>query len=506
MPQIRKQGWTVGKTLGQGAFGLVKLVTKANTSAACKIIAKPKDQAEMAAIEMEYVIMTGSAHPGIVKMYEGIQTLSNVFFFLELVAGGELFDYIIAKGSFTEHMAAEVTVQCLSALQYLHSRGTVHRDLKPENILLSKKMDLTNVKLTDFGLSAKMDHQSAALRDAVGTPGYVAPEILTVAQTGGYDKQVDVWSMGCIIYILLCGQAPFFSNNDRLMYEKIKRGAYQFVRPQFDSVSEGAKAFVAQMLLVAPTARSTISVLLADRWLVTAGDFDLAGGQAEYCSSLKETEDKLAAQRKFELGISVAKAQIRLARAMKRALKRARARKQQAAPAVGATRWGKINGFLGNISSLSPLSKNDAVDISSPYQANYEPAMKATQGATVPETVPPPSTYASPSRSNTGAKVKDVWAATINTAKAAQEAEMKKWRQQAAAAKAKEAAAAANEAAAAKAKERSELDVWVREARAAKAKEAAELAEWKRQAQAAKEREAAQIQARVRAAKTAVVR
>ena len=107
--QIRKRGWAVGKTLGQGAFGLVKLVTKADTSAACKIIAKPKDRKEMEAIEMEYWIMKESEHPGIVKCYEAVQTPGNVFLFLQLVAGGELFDYIVEKGSFTERLAAEVT-------------------------------------------------------------------------------------------------------------------------------------------------------------------------------------------------------------------------------------------------------------------------------------------------------------------------------------------------------------------------------------------------------------
>ena len=326
--EIKKQGWAVGKTLGQGAFGLVKFVSKNGKDAACKIIAKPTNQKEMDAIEMEYVIMTESVHPCIVKCYEAVQTPGHVFLFLELVAGGELFDYIIEKGSFTEHMAAEVMHKLLGALAYLHGRGIVHRDLKPENVLLGKKNSISDVKLTDFGLSAKMDNQAAKLNDAVGTPGYVAPEILFGK---AYDEQVDVWSMGVILYILLCGFPPFFANNENLMYTKIKKGAYQFTSPHWDPISAEAKGFVRQMLIVAPTARSTIGVLLKDKWLSSAPDFDVAKGKkgqtSQYAKQLKETENKLAAQRKMEQGMSLAKAQIRLARVMKKALKRSRARR-----------------------------------------------------------------------------------------------------------------------------------------------------------------------------------
>ena len=145
--------------------------------------------------------------------------MAQVCLFLELMEGGELFDYIVEVGCFTEHMAADVSYKMLLALQYLHNRGIVHRDLKPENMLIAKKGDLSAVKLTDFGLSAMIDQQSEMLKTPCGTPGYVAPEVLTLIY-GGYDKQVDVWSMGVIIYILLCGFPPFFDNNEKLMYEK----------------------------------------------------------------------------------------------------------------------------------------------------------------------------------------------------------------------------------------------------------------------------------------------
>ena len=324
--EIAKLGWTVGKTLGEGSFGLVKFVTKGQQSAACKIIAKPSDQAEMDAIELEWKIMSEAKHPCIVKCFEAAQTPGDVFLFLELMGGGELFDCIVERGKFTEHDAAEVSYKLLGALQYLHNIGFVHRDLKPENVLLSKKGDLSAVKLTDFGLSAKMDHQSEKLSDPVGTPGYVAPEILMGRK---YDALVDVWSMGVIIYILLCGFPPFFDNNERLMYEKIKKGAYKFVSPHWDKISQDAKRFITRMLIVDPNQRRDITTCLADTWLKTSSDLDLveAAPDHNYTKKLKETENKLAAQRHFEMATSVAAAQVKLARFTRRLRRKSKAKR-----------------------------------------------------------------------------------------------------------------------------------------------------------------------------------
>ena len=131
-------------------------------------------------------------------------------------------------------------------------------------------------------------------------------------------------SLAVIVYILLCGLPPFHHNNENLMYEKIKRGAYAFVKPQWDPISEDAKQFIAQMLLVNPKERSTIAALLQDKWLSTSSDFDLTKGK-DY-NKLNDTKEKLALQRKFQQGMSIARAQVRLARAMKRALRRSQAK------------------------------------------------------------------------------------------------------------------------------------------------------------------------------------
>ena len=120
------------------------------------------------------------------------------------------------------------------------------------------------VKITDFGLSKFFDEQSSLMKTPCGTPGYIAPEVLHMR---GYDKQCDVWSFGVIVYILLCGFPPFYADNDAQLFEKIKRGKYEFIAPYWDPISEEAKAFVRRMLVVDPKKRSTCAQLLADPWL-----------------------------------------------------------------------------------------------------------------------------------------------------------------------------------------------------------------------------------------------
>ena len=221
-------------------------------------------------------IMKNMDHPYVVKCYEAIETQSQVFLILELMEGGELFDKIVEMGSFTETDAADLTKKILGALNYMHERGIIHRDLKPENMLLAKKGDISAVKLTDFGLSKMIDAQSSLMKTPCGTPAYVAPEVIA-HKNGGYDKQVDVWSMGVIVYILLCGFPPFYAENDAKLYGKVKRGEYQFLKPYWDAISDDAKAFVRSMLIVDPAKRATIDQLLVHPWL--GGSHDQVAAQ-----------------------------------------------------------------------------------------------------------------------------------------------------------------------------------------------------------------------------------
>ena len=311
---IEALGWAVGKFLGEGAFGKVFLVTKAGTTAACKIIEKPIKKKELDMIHHEIQVMQSMNNPYICKLYEAFETEKHFFLFLELMTGGEVFDKIVELGFFTEKMAATITTECLMALRYVHSRGIVHRDLKPENLLLENKEPNARVKLVDFGLSGMYDAQSALMTEPAGTPGYQAPEVLS-RKNGGYDQQVDVWSMGVIVYILLSGRAPFGSATPAKETAKIKAGDYSYPDEQWAVVSSEAKAFIDRMLVVDPTKRATIDELLKHPWLKdavaalqkhsavsladSAGSAKSPNLKAREGYNIKETELALASRARF---------------------------------------------------------------------------------------------------------------------------------------------------------------------------------------------------------------
>ena len=167
---------------------------------------------------------------GSVKMYKCYETDNILYLVLELLTGGELFDTIIAKGHYSEADARQVAITMLDAIKYLHTQGVAHRDLKPENILLKDK-GTSAIKITDFGLSKIFADDAAGevtMKTACGTPGYVAPEVLGHE---AYSSQVDLWSVGVIVYILLCGFPPFYGDNDAMMFKRIKAGTYKFLSP-----------------------------------------------------------------------------------------------------------------------------------------------------------------------------------------------------------------------------------------------------------------------------------
>ena len=221
--------------------------------------------------------MTKIQHENVVKLFEVHETPQTLFLVMEILTGGELFDRIIAKGHYSEADARKLAITILTAIKHLHENGVAHRDLKPENILLGHDGDAI-IKTTDFGLrrSSPMTCRCAArrppparpprappapapappaprahtltlsprragevtMKTACGTPGYVAPEVLTHEN---YSSQVDLWSVGVIVYILLCGFPPFYGDNDAQMFKKIKAGQYKFLAPYWDPISDDAK-------------------------------------------------------------------------------------------------------------------------------------------------------------------------------------------------------------------------------------------------------------------------
>ncbi|XP_035723152.1 calcium/calmodulin-dependent protein kinase type 1-like isoform X1 [Vespa mandarinia] len=201
-------------------------------------------------------------HPNIVQLLETYEDKIKVYLVMELVTGGELFDRIVEKGSYTEKDASGLIRQVLEAVDYMHEQGVVHRDLKPENLLYYSPDEDSKIMISDFGLSKMED--SGIMATACGTPGYVAPEVLAQKP---YGKAVDVWSIGVISYILLCGYPPFYDENDANLFAQILKGEFEFDSPYWDDISDSAKDFIHKLMCVNVEQRYTCKQALAHPWI-----------------------------------------------------------------------------------------------------------------------------------------------------------------------------------------------------------------------------------------------
>jgi len=258
-----KDVYDFGDELGRGGFSIVKKATKKETGEvfAVKIIEKNQSEEELQLLQREIDIMQKLDHKNIISLEEVYDEKDTIYLVMELVAGGELFDQIVSRGTYSEADAASIVRQILEAVDYMHGNGIAHRDLKPENLLCSG--DETNtIKVTDFGLSK--DFGSASLRTSCGTPDYVAPEVL---RGQPYDNSVDIWSIGVITYILLCGFPPFYGNTDQQIFEKILKAEYDFPSPDWDPISNEAKDFIRKILIHDPAKRPTAAEALESVWI-----------------------------------------------------------------------------------------------------------------------------------------------------------------------------------------------------------------------------------------------
>jgi calcium/calmodulin-dependent protein kinase I len=201
-------------------------------------------------------------HANIVQLLDVFEDKTFKYLVMELVTGGELFDRIVEKGSYTERDASHLIRQVLEAVDYMHDKGIVHRDLKPENLLYYSAAEDSKIMISDFGLSKT--EESGAMATACGTPGYVAPEVLAQQP---YDKEVDVWSIGVIAYILLCGYPPFYDENDSELFRQILKAEYEFDSPYWDDISESAKDFIRNLMCKDVKKRFTCKQALAHSWI-----------------------------------------------------------------------------------------------------------------------------------------------------------------------------------------------------------------------------------------------
>ena len=183
-------------------------------------------------MQSEIDILSQIDHPNIVKLFEIFDEKEHLDLVMELMTGGELFDRIVEKEHYSEKEAADTIRPICDAIKYCHALDIIHRDLKPENLLYGSKEETSIIKISDFGLARFLQGELATT--ACGTPGYVAPEIL---EGKGYGKEVDYWSIGIILYILLCGFPPFYEENNQKLFDMIKKGEFEFPSPYWDDVS-----------------------------------------------------------------------------------------------------------------------------------------------------------------------------------------------------------------------------------------------------------------------------
>uniref|UniRef100_A0A4W5QCV8 Calcium/calmodulin-dependent protein kinase type IV n=1 Tax=Hucho hucho TaxID=62062 RepID=A0A4W5QCV8_9TELE len=288
--------------LGRGATSVVCRCRQKGTLKpyAVKTLKKTVDKK---IVRTEIGVLLRLSHPNIIKLKEIFETPSEISLVLELVTGGELFERVVEKGFYTERDAADAVIQVLEAVAYLHENGVVHRDLKPENLLYATAAPDAPLKIADFGLSKVIDDQ-VTMKTVCGTPGYCAPEIL---RGSAYGPEVDVWSVGVITYILLCGFEPFFDERgDQYMFKRILNCEYEFVSPWWDNVSLNAKDLVRKLIVQDPNKRLTTLQALEHPWVT---------GKAVNSAHMDTAQKKLQefnARRKLKAAVKAVVASSRL--------------------------------------------------------------------------------------------------------------------------------------------------------------------------------------------------
>ena len=262
--------YTVGKQIGSGAFSVVCKGTNKETGdeVAIKVMTKSKlSNDDFEGLEIETALLRELDHPHIIRCYDTFDEEAKFYIVTELVGGGDLFDRIIRKSSYTEKEARDLIVMFLETMVYMHEeKGVVHRDLKPENILLTSEADDAKIKIADFGFAKKVV-DLLPTESPCGTPGYVAPEVIRGER---YGCEVDIWSMGVIAYVLLAGYPPFYEDPasptyPHKLYHAIRTGKYSFHPERWGDASPEAIDMIKKMLCVSQKERWTASELLKVR-------------------------------------------------------------------------------------------------------------------------------------------------------------------------------------------------------------------------------------------------
>lgn len=261
----------MGEELGSGQFAIVRKCKEKSSGVeyAAKFIKKRRLSSSRRGvsreeIEREVNILREIQHSNIITLHDIFENKTDVILILELVSGGELFDFLAEKESLTEEEATQFLKQILDGVQYLHSKRIAHFDLKPENImLLDKNVPNPRIKLIDFGIAHQIK-EGNEFKNIFGTPEFVAPEIVNYEPLG---LEADMWSIGVITYILLSGASPFLGETKQETLTNISAVNYDFDEEYFSNTSELAKDFIRRLLVKDPKKRMTIDDSLEHPWI-----------------------------------------------------------------------------------------------------------------------------------------------------------------------------------------------------------------------------------------------
>ncbi|XP_009462692.1 PREDICTED: death-associated protein kinase 2-like [Nipponia nippon] len=273
--------------LGSGHFGVVKRCRERSTGTfyAAKFVKTRRCRGsrlglERAQVEREVAILRQLDHPNIMRLHDLFASRAEMVLILELIGGGELFDFIAEKEMLLEEEAIEFLGQILRGVEYLHARRIAHFDLKPENIMLQEKdVPKPRIKIIDFGLAQHLE-DGVTFKSLCGTPQYIAPEVINYEPLS---SATDMWSIGVITYILLSGLSPFQGETDAETLSNVVAGAYEFEEHCFSQTSEMAKDFIQQLLVKEPGDTGDPCPLARWRDGVTAKAGDAAGGKPPAC-------------------------------------------------------------------------------------------------------------------------------------------------------------------------------------------------------------------------------
>lgn len=304
------------ETIGQGAFATVKKVIERSSgdSYAVKIINRRRaihagGKGAMLGVNRELEILRKLDHPNIVRLKSFYEDVENYYLVMELVPGGDLMDFVAVNGAIGEDATQVITKQILDGIAYVHRMGISHRDLKPDNILIMQD-DPILVKITDFGL-AKISDNTTFMKTFCGTLAYVAPEVITgkydLQQSQGssinYSNLVDIWSLGCLVYVLLTSHLPFNGRTQSQMFQKIKSGEFHESPLNSYKISSEGREFLSCCLQVDPKMRITAEKALKHPWISDVEPYSQDSQPSQKVISLSQSTSQQS--RKIENGIHI---------------------------------------------------------------------------------------------------------------------------------------------------------------------------------------------------------